>query len=181
MKSLRKLCFWIFLPCILWMFSACSIQNVVSRDDYKTVPENFSGSFSDKLDTLQNNYNNQISTTSLMKRIANIENVQYSKPIRVEVKSDELFISFEDIYEKRHVLRFYGKRNKHRFIFYTNYETVSFPIIFITKEMTKYSIYLPDENEIIFEKHTVNEGMLLLFGAGNSFKTDNKFKLLPNE
>jgi len=173
--------FWIFVPSIFWVFGACSIQNIVNRDDYKVVPKNFTGNFYDKLDTLQNNYDNKISTTSLIKRMANIDNVQYSRPIQMHINDKELFLNFEDIYGKRHVLKFHGKRYKNKFVFYTNYETVSFPIVFMTKEMTKYSVYLPNDTEIIFEKHNVNEGMLLLFGAGNSYKSDNKFKLLPNE
>ena len=180
-KCLQKPRFWIFLPCILFLFNACSIQNTVNRDDCKVIPKNFSANFYDKLDTLQNNYDNRISTTSLIKRMANIDNVQYSKPIQVHIKDKELFLNFEDIYAKRHVLKFHGKRYKSKFIFYTNYKTVSFPIIFMTKEVTKYIVYLPNDAEIIFEKHNVNEGMLLLFGAGNSYKSDNKFKLLPNE
>jgi len=179
-KSLKQFRFWIFLPCVL-LCIACSVQNQVNRDDYKVIPKNFSGSFFDRLDTLQVQYSDKIFTTSFMKQISNIDNIQYSKPIQIHIKDTELFLSYEDIHAKHYVLKFYGKRYKNKFVFYTNYQTVSFPIIFITKEMTRYSIYLPNEKEIVFEEHNVNEGMLLIFGAGNSHKSDNKFKLLPNE
>lgn len=168
---------------ILFVFciTSCTIHNQINRDGYKSIPPKFSGKFYDQLDTLQVQYDNRIFTTSLMKQMSNIGNINYFKPIHIDIKDKELFLSYEDLHAKRHVLKFYGKRFKNKFVFYTNYETVTFPIVFMTKNMTKYAIYLPSEKEIIFEKRTVNEGMLLLFGAGNSGKFDNKFKLLPNE
>lgn len=167
----------LFVFCI----ASCTIQNTINRDGYKSIPPKFSGKFYDQLDTLRVQYDNRISTSSLLKRISNIGNVDYSKPIQIDIKDKELFLSYSDASAKRHVLKFYGKRYKNKFVFYTNYETISFPIIFISKEMTKYSIYLPSDREIIFEMHSVNEAALLFFGGDNSHKSDNKFKLLPNE
>lgn len=167
----------LFVFCI----TSCTIQNKINRDGYKSIPPKFSGKFYDQLDTLQVRYDNRISTSSLMKKISNISNVDYSKPIQIDIKDKELFVSYDDAQAKRHVLKFYGKRYKNKFVFYTNYETISFPIIFISKEMTKYSIYLPSDKEIIFEMYSVNEAALLFFGGGNSHGSDNKFKLLPNE
>ncbi len=167
----------LFVFCI----TSCTIQNQINRDGYKSIPPKFSGKFYGKVDTLHVQYDSRIYTSSLIKQMTNIDNVDYSKPIQVEIKDKELFISYDDARAKRHVLKFYGKRYKNKFVFYTNYQTVTFPVVFMTKEMTKYSVYLPSDKEIVFEKHNVNEGMVLLFGAGNSHKTDNKFKLLPNE
>lgn len=168
---------------ILFVFciTSCTIQNTINREGYKSIPSKFSGKFYDQLDTLQVRYDNRISTSSLIKRISNIDNVDYSKPIQIEIKDKELFLSYDDARAKRHVLKFYGKRYKNKFVFYTNYETISFPIIFISKEMTKYSIYLPSDKEIIFEMYSVNEAALLFFGGDTSHRSDNKFKLLPNE
>lgn len=174
---LKRIWFILFLFCI----ASCTVQNHISREDYNSIPKEFSGKFYDKLDTVKVEYDARIFTKSFMKELSNVENINYSKPIQIDIKDSELFLSFEDNNEKKYVLKFYGKRYKHKFVFYINYETVSFPILFIKKEMTKYYVYLPNDKEIIFEKHNVNEGMLLIFGAGNSHKSDNKFKLLPNE
>ena len=47
--------------------------------------------------------------------------------------------------------------------------------------MTKYTVYLPTENEILFQNKSVNEGMLLLFGASNSSGYNYQFKILKDE
>lgn len=167
----------LFVFCI----TSCTIQNKINRDGYKSIPSKFSGKFYDQLDTLRVQYDNRIFTSSLMKKISNITNVDYSKPIQIDIKDRELFFTYDDAQAKRHVLKFYGKRYKNRFVFYTNYETISFPVIFISKDMTKYSVYLPTDKEIIFEMHSVNEAAVLFFGGESSHKSDNKFKLLPNE
>lgn len=168
---------------ILFVFciTSCTIQNQINREGYKSIPPKFSGKFYDQLDTLRIQYDNRIFTSSLLKKMSNIDNVDYSKPIQIDIKDKELFLSYSDARSKRYVLKFYGKRYKNKFVFYTNYETISFPIIFISKEMTKYSIYLPSDKEIIFEMHSVNEAALLFFGGDSSHRSDNKFKLLPNE
>lgn len=161
--------------------ASCTVHNHVSREEYKSIPKDFSGKFYDQLDSVVAQYDNKIYTQSFMKQLANVDNINYSKPIQIDIKEKELYLSFEDVHAKQFVLKFYGKRYKNKFVFYTNYETVSFPILFITKRVTKYSVFLPTDREIIFEDSYTNEGMLLFFGAGNSSKSDNKFKLLPNE
>jgi len=176
-NSLKRNWPFLFVFCI----ASCTVHNQINREDFKNIPKNFSGKFYDQLDTVHVQYDNKIFTRSLMKQISNVDNINFSKPIQIDIENKELFLSFEDTRAKRYVLKFYGKHYKNKFVFHTNYETVSFPIVFVTKSMTKYSIYLPSEKEIVFEEHNVNEGMLLLFGAGNSHKSDNKFKLLPNE
>ena len=184
-ESLRK-CFNWFLKrklqfALVLFFASCTVHNHVSRDEYKSIPKDFSGKFYDKLDSIVAQYDNKIYTQSFMKQLANVDNINYSKPIQIDIKEKELYLSFEDVHAKQFVLKFYGKRYKNKFVFYTNYETVSFPILFITKRVTKYSVFMPTDREIIFEDSYTNEGMLLFFGAGNSSKSDNKFKLLPNE
>jgi len=149
----------LFVFCI----TSCTIQNKINRDGYKSIPPKFSGKFYDQLDTLHVQYDNRIFTSSLMKKMFNIENVDYSKPIQIDIKDKELFVSYSDPRAKQHVLKFYGKRYKSKFVFYTNYETISFPIIFISKDMTGILFICLVINEIIFEIHSVNEAALLFF------------------
>lgn len=170
---------WVYI--FVLVFTSCSVQNVINKDYNKTIPKSFSANFYDKLDTLNNNYDNRVFTRSLVKDFSNVDNIDYSEPIHIQILNDELYLNFLNTNKKSFVLRFYGKLHKRKFVFYTNYETVSFPILFISKEMTKYSIYLSDDDEVIFENHNVNEGMLLMFGAGNSSKSNYKFKIIKNE
>jgi hypothetical protein len=162
-------------------FASCTVHNYISRENFKRISSNFSGKFYDHLDTIVAQYDNRIYTKSFMKQLTNVENINYLKPIQIDIKDKELFLSFEDIHKNQYVLKFYGKRSKSKFVFYTNYETISFPIVFITKNVTKYSVFMPTEKEIMFEDSHTNEGMFLLFGAENSSKSDYKFKLLKNE
>lgn len=162
-------------------FASCSVQNQIDKDEFQSILNNFSGSFYDKLDTIPIQLDNQIHTRSFVKQFVNLENVDYSKPIELTINEKELFLGFEDVNKKQYVLKFYGKRHKKRFVFYTNYETITFPILFMKKEMTKYSVCISNNNELIFTDHNVNEGMLLLFGGGHSSKSDYKFKILKNE
>lgn len=171
----------VWLLVFVFSVASCSIQNQISKDDFATIPKSLSASFYDKPDTLQYGCDLKIYTKSLVKDFAKMDNINYSKPVRITIKDKELFLNFEDANKKQHVLKFYGKRHQKKFVFYTNYETVSFPIIFIKKEMTKFSVYLPNDNEMLFENHHVNEGMFLFFGAGNDTKSNYKFKLLNNE
>ncbi|GAB3711100.1 hypothetical protein [Flavobacterium koreense] len=166
---------------LLFLISSCSVQNEVNKDDYHHISKTFSAKFYDKLDTVNVQYDNRIFTRSLTKEFTNNDNVDYTKPIQVQIIDNELYLKFSDKNNKDYVLKFFGKYSKRKFVFYTNYETITFPILFIRKEMSKYSVYLSKEDEIIFENHNVNEGMLLLFGAGSSSNKDYKFKLINNE
>lgn len=161
--------------------TSCGVQNEINRDDNKPISKGFSANFYDKSDTIRNQYDNRIFTRSLIKDFSNVDNIDYSKPIQLRIVNDNLYLKFVDTNKKEFVLKYYGKLQKRRFVFYTNYKTISFPIVLITKEMTKYSIYLSSENEIIFDNHNINEGMFLMFGAGNSSKYDYKFKIIKNE
>ncbi|MES2544926.1 MAG: hypothetical protein V4548_08570 [Bacteroidota bacterium] len=163
------------------LITSCSVQNQISKDDFKVVPKNLSVKFYDKLDTLKNNYNNDVFTRSLIKDFAKIESIDYSKPIQLIIKKNELFLKFNDTYKKQYVLKFFGKRFRRKFVFYTNYETVTFPMVFMKKDMTKYSIYYTNNNEIIIEKNDLSEVVLLIFGAGHSLEKNYKFKIIKNE
>lgn len=166
---------------LLILLSSCSVQNQIDKDDFNSIPKNFSAVFYDQPDTIVNPYDNSIRIRSFVKDFTDKNNIDYSKPIRIDIMKKELYLQFEDTNKKKYVLQFFGEKHNKKFVFYTNYETVSFPILFMRKEMSKYSVYLSKKDELIVENHYVNEGMLLLFGAGNSSSSDYKFKLLKNE
>ena len=174
---IRKSCPFIFVL----FFSSCSVHNQINKDDYISISKDFSGSFYDKLDTLSAQYDGKIFTRSFMKEFTAVENIDYSKAIQIRINKTELFLSFEDINKKQYVLKFYGKLHKKRFVFYTYYKTVSFPILFISKEIEKFEINFPNENEIVFENKSENQGMFLIFGGGGASQLDFKFKLIKNE
>jgi hypothetical protein len=166
---------------IIFLITSCSVQNEANKDDYRQINNSFSAKFYDKLDTINVKYDNSFYTRSFIKEFTNNDNVDYSRPINIQIIGDVMYLQFSEINKKVYVLKFFGKCSNKKFVFYTNYETITFPILFMTKQMSKYSIYLTDENEIIFKNHEVNEGMVLLFGAGTSSNKDYKFKLLKNE
>ncbi len=166
---------------LFYLLVSCSVQNEISKDDFRTISRNTSVLFYDKVDSIKVNYDNQVLTSSFLKDFTEMNRVNYSKPIQLDFKKNQLFLKFEDTSKKKYVLIFYGKLYKKKFVFYTNYETISFPILFITKNVTRYSIYLPSTNDILIKKTNVNEGMLLLFGAGNTSSNSYKFKILKNE
>lgn len=170
---------WAFLFSIL--LTSCSVQNQINKDDFNTIPKNFTAAFYDQPDTIVNQYDSSIRVRSLVKDFAAVNTINYSKPIQIALKKNVLYLKFEDNNQKQYVLQFSGEKRKKKFVFYTNYETVSFPVLFISKEMTKYTIYLSKNDELIFENHSVSEGMLLFFGGYNSSAFDYKFKLLRNE
>jgi hypothetical protein len=166
---------------LVFMITSCSVQNQMSKDGFENMRKSFSANFYDRSDTITNLYSDRVYTRSLIKDFTNKDNVDYSKPVRITIKDTEMFLDFTDTNKKQQVLKFYGRRHKKRFVFYTNYETISFPILFINKEMERFSVYVSDENELIFQNRSVNEGMLLFFGAGHSSTSNYKFKILKNE
>ncbi len=170
---------WSYL--LLVLFVSCGAQYDIDRDNFKRVPKECRVSFYDKLDTIKNQNDARFFTRSLLKDFSNREDINYSKPITMEIKNNELFIQFETTDQKRYVLQFFGKHQRRKFVFYTNYETISFPLIFIRKEMARYTIQLPSENELLFDTNHVNEGMFLMLGAGHSYGSGYKFKLIKNE
>ena len=170
---------WPFL--LLILLTSCSVQNEISKDDFNRIPKDFSAHFYDQPDTIKVAYDNSIRVRSLVKDFTDLNNIDYAKPIKIDVRQKELYLKFVDTNQEEHVLQFYGEKRKKKFVFYTNYETITFPIVFMRKEMVKYSVYLSNNNDVIFENYNVNEGMFLLFGAGNSWQRDYKFKLLKNE
>lgn len=179
-KTVRYLVMKVCIMIFFFLGISCSVQDNISKDDFKKIPSNFSAQFYDKLDSV-GNYNNKVITRSLLTDFVDNNNINYAIPVKIAIVDNELFLSFKDVNEKQFVLKFYGKKYKSRFVFYTNYKTVSFPFILMSKEMQKYRIYLTNTNEIIFQKESENTGMLLFFGAGSSSVNDYQFKLLKNE
>ena len=169
---------WRYVFILLLM--SCSVQNEISKDDFKNIPKDLSGSFYDKLDTI-GSYDDKVFTRSLLKDLTDLETINYAVPIKIEIKKKSIFFTVEDDYKKQIVLKFYGKRYKNRFVFYKNYKTVSFPFLLMSKEMEKYRVYLTSTNEILFANNNENTGMLLFFGAGSSSNSDFQFKLFRNE
>lgn len=177
----QKFWLWIFATGLCWMFGGCTVQQAISKDDYQKIPERFSGKFYDRLDTLDSGIDNSVNTRSFIGQLTNIQNINYVKPIKIDIKGNQLYFSFEDNQAKQYVLKFYGRRRQKKFVFYTNYETVSFPILYVMKTVTKYSVYMPTDREILFEDNHSSGGMILLFGAESAYQFNHKFKLLPNE
>ena len=169
---------WRFI--FVFLLASCSVQNDMDKDDFKKIPTKFASSFYDNLDTIAT-YDNRFITRSLIKEFIDTETVNYSIPIRIAINNDVLFLTFKDNNSKEFVLKLYGKKYKNRFVFFTNYDTVSFPFLFMSKQMKKYRIYLTSSNEIIFENERENIGMILFFGAENSSLTNYQFKLIENE
>lgn len=163
---------------LLFLVSSCSVQNVINTDDYQPISKTFSAKFYDKLDTVTVQYDNRFYTRSLTKGFTNNDNVDYTKPIQIQIIDNQLYLKFSDKNNKEYVIKFFGKCSKRKFVFYTNYETITFPVVFTTKQMSKYTVYLSNENEVIFKNYNVSEGMFLLFGAGGSSNRDYKFKLI---
>lgn len=166
---------------LVFVLTSCSVQNQISKDDFKIIPKDFSVGFYDRLDTIENQYDNRILTRSLIKEFTGTRNVDYEQPLQLKIEKDQLFMTFYDVSGNQFVLKFFGKLHKRKFVFYTNYETISFPILFISKETTKYSISIPSNDEILIQNFNSNEGMFLFFGAGHSWSKGYKFKLVKNE
>lgn len=170
---------WRFL--FLLFLTSCSVQNQINNEEFIRLPKSLSVRFYDKLDTITTQYDNRIVTRSFIKDFSNKNDIDFSKPIHLEFNQKELYLKFEDKLHTQYVLKFYGKQFNKKFVFYTNYETISFPILFMSKQMTKYSVYMSNDNEIIFEEHNINEGMLLVFGGSQSSRFDYRFKILKDE
>lgn len=160
---------------------SCSVQNEVNTDYYKTLEPNLHVSFYDKLDTIRNQYNSQFYTKSFIKTFTESEAVDYSKPISLKLQKDIMYLQFTNKNKKQIVLQFYGKKRHKKFVFYTNYETISFPVLLMKKEMQRFKVYISESKELIIQKYNVNEGMLLFFGAGNSYENVYRFKILKDE
>lgn len=157
---------------------SCSVQNQTSTDYYKSLEPNLNVRFYDKLDTLRNQYDASISTRSLVKLFTDKNDVDYSKPIAIKMTENKMYLHFSDVKKKEFVLQFYGKLHKQKFVFYTNYKTINFPVLLLSKQMERFKIQLSENNELLIEKYNVNEGMMLCFGAGNSYENLYRFKIL---
>ena len=137
--------------------------------------------FYDKLDTIQHQYGNQFFTRSFVNEFTDKKNIDYSEPIELKLQKDHLFIKFQDMLKKQFVIKVSGKRYRKRFVFYTNYQTVSFPVIFISKQMTKFVLEFPNDDSILVKRADTNEGMALFFGAGSSSENEYIFKIIKDE
>lgn len=160
---------------------SCSVQNVIVQDKYKKIPKQTSVRFYDKLDTLQHQYGNQYFTMSFMNEFTDKKNIDFSVPIELQILKDDLYIKFQDDFKKQFVIKVNGKRKRKRFVFYLNYETVSFPVIFISKQMIRYTIEFPKDDEVMIRRNSTNEGMLLFLGGGSSSENEYIFKILKDE
>lgn len=162
---------------------SCSAQSPIESENYEKFPENFSAHFYDKLDTLQpvSSCDQRIYTRSFLKNFTQNETVNYQVPLEIKIRNEKIFLRFEDIFHNYHVIQFYGKKYKDKYVFYTNYKTISFPVLFTTKEMTKYICSLQNNNEFVVKEYSVNEANLFFLGAGNAYNQVYRFKILNHE
>lgn len=157
---------------------SCSVQNEISSDNFKKIEPNLDMKFYDKLDTIRNQYDASISTRSFVKLFTDKNDVDYSKPVALKMTENKMYLHFNDNNKKEFVLVFHGKLHKKKFVFYTNYETINFPVLFMSKQMERFKIQISENQELLIEKYHVSEGVLLCFGAGNSYENIYKFKIL---
>jgi hypothetical protein len=165
----------------VFILASCSVQKHTNKDDFKKMPKQFNLSFYDKLDTIQHHYGNQSFTRSFIAEFSDKKDIDFAIPIELKLQNEYLYIKFQDILKKQVVIKVKGKRHRKRFVFYTNYETISFPIIFISKELTKYTLELPDFQSVLIKRNYTSEGMVLLFGGSSSSENEYIFKILRNE
>jgi hypothetical protein len=166
---------------LLLLLASCGIQNMKNKDDYSLIPKKFHAKFHDQLDSLDSKYNQLKLTRSFIKDFTNCNTINYLKPIEITIDDSVLYLKYEEMNKKQTVLKFFGHHKGRKFVFYTNYETINFPLVYINKEMTKYTIYLPTKNEILIENRNESETALLFFGGGHSSNYDYRFKILKNE
>jgi hypothetical protein len=160
---------------------SCSVQNQIEKADFKKIPKTMTVRFYDKLDTIQHQYGNQSFTRSFINEFTDKKNIDFSEPIELQLQENDLYVKFQDDLKKQFVIKVSGKRKQKRFVFYLNYETVSFPIIFISKQMIRYTIEFPTNDSILISRSYTNEGMLLFLGGGSSYKNEYIFKIIKDE
>jgi hypothetical protein len=160
---------------------SCSVQDAINKEEFEKIPKSMSVRFYDKLDTIQHQYGDQFFTRSFINEFTNKKNIDYNNPIEFKIHEDNLYVKFQDTFKKQFVIKVSGKRYRRRFVFYTNYETVSFPVIFISKQMTKFVLEFPNDESILIKRADTNEGMALFFGAGTSFEKEYIFKIIKDE
>lgn len=173
----KRKCRFVFV----FFLVSCSVQNQINKEEFKRVPKEMSVRFYDKLDTIQHQYGNQSFTRSFINEFSDKKNIDYSEPIELKIQKDNLYIKFQDTLKKQFVIKVSGKRKRKRFVFFLNYETVSFPVIFISKQMIKYSIEFPNDDKVLFRRNYTNEGMLLFLGGGSSSQQEYIFKIIKDE
>lgn len=160
---------------------SCSVQDAINKEKFEKMPKSISVRFHDKLDTIHHQYGNQFFTRSFINEFTDKKNIDYSEPIELKINEDNLYVKFQDTFKKQFVIKVNGKRYRRCFVFYTNYETVSFPVIFISKQMTKFVLEFPNDESILIKRADTNEGMALFFGAGTSFEKEHIFKIIKDE
>lgn len=165
---------------VLFLVS-CSVQDAINKEEFEKIPKSMSVRFYDKLDTIQHQYGNQFFTRSFVNEFTDKKNIDYGEPIELKLQKDDLYIKFQDTLKKQFIIKVSGKRYRKRFVFYTNYETVSFPVIFISKQMTKFVLEFPNDESILIKRADTNEGMALFFGAGSSSENEYIFKIIKDE
>lgn len=170
---------WRFI--FVFFLVSCGVQDVVNKDGFKRIPKATTIRFHDKLDTIQHQYGNQIFTRSFINEFSDKKNIDFSEPIELKLHKNDLYIKFQDALNKQFVIKVSGQRKRKRFVFYLNYETVSFPVIFISKQMIRYTIEFPNNDEVMIRRSSTNEGMLLFLGGGSSSENEFIFKILKDE
>ncbi|MFY7987671.1 MAG: hypothetical protein ACOVNP_02225 [Flavobacterium sp.] len=170
---------WRFV--FVFVLVSCSVQNQIEKADFKKIPKTMMVRFYDKLDTIQHQYGNQSFTRSFMNEFTDKKNIDFSVPIELQLQKNDLYVKFQDDLKKQFVIKVSGKRKQKRFVFYLNYETVSFPIIFISKQMIRYTIEFPTNDSILISRSYTNEGMLLFLGGGSSYQNEYIFKIIKDE
>lgn len=170
---------WRFV--FVFVLVSCSVQNQIEKGDFKKIPRKVSVRFYDKLDTIQHQYGNQAFTRSFINEFTDKKNIDFNVPIELQLLKNDLYVKFQDNLKKQFVIKVSGNRKQKRFVFYLNYETVSFPVIFISKQMTRYTIEFPTNDSILISRSYTNEGMLLFLGGGNSYQNEYLFKIIKDE
>ncbi len=96
--------------------------------------------------------------------------------IKLKTIGNNLIVSFNDENGIKKNYGYPGDFTSKQFKLYLNYETTTIPILFVQKSMQCMKFSVLKDKSLVINYESVNEGMLLIIGAGNSYTSELVYK-----
>jgi hypothetical protein len=92
------------------------------------------------------------------------------------INATQMQISYANALGEPEALLLQGKQLKHSFYVRKKQHNIVIPFIFLSRNMEKFHFTTAPNGDFVIRYNYINEGMIFLFGAGNSYQHTLVFK-----
>ncbi len=164
------------LPIIITLIviTSCNSVKEIKQKNLSSIDKNFSESFTN-LSIKKDSSTRQVTILELL-QINENQNIDDFKLIIQ--KNEDLKIEYKNILGVKNSQVFKGKFKKRYYQVFLQRDQIFFPPIYWIKDIERLRFSISKDSMLVINKYSDHSGMILLFGAGSSWKEQYCFKNL---